>query len=122
MALRGAQFAYHLGHLCVAWSDTDTNAPTKITYYWPCYKTSADSVAQIIGLDAYDEEQGVFAFKTGAGYAGTWRRVRLQDGGSTKAIDITREPIPCPTVRKGIETRWWRGRWEKYLKTGWTPA
>lgn len=31
-------------------------------------------------------------------------------------------PIPCPKVRKGIETRWsTKGYWEKYLKSeGWT--
>src|SRR5688572_25756657 len=36
----------------------------------------------------------------------------------------TEEPIPCPKVRRGIETRWngTYGRWEKLLKVGWVPA
>jgi hypothetical protein len=30
-------------------------------------------------------------------------------------------PYPCPKVRRGIETRYRYGQWEKRLKTGWTP-
>lgn len=33
------------------------------------------------------------------------------------------EPIPCPKVRKGIDTRYYCGRWEKYSKReGWIAA
>jgi hypothetical protein len=35
------------------------------------------------------------------------------------AIDA---PIPCPKVRKGTETRYRNGQWEKLLKTGWVAA
>jgi hypothetical protein len=32
-------------------------------------------------------------------------------------------PVPCPKVRKGIETRWHQGAWQKYLQTkGWVAA
>lgn len=32
-------------------------------------------------------------------------------------------PYPSPTIRKGIESRYQGGRWEKYLQTkGWIPA
>jgi len=46
----------------------------------------------------------------------------LKDQGQTKSIDTVIEPILCPKVRKGIETRWHNGRWEKLLKAGWTTA
>ena len=120
--LRGAKFAYRMGHLCVAWADTDTHTPIRITYYWPCYATRQDKVDALLGLDAHDEGDGVFAWKEGTGFAGIWQRTRLQNGGSTKPIDVVRQPIPCPKVRKGIETRWVAGRWEKCLKSGWAPA
>ena len=29
------------------------------------------------------------------------------------------EPVPCPKVRAGIETRWHEGHWQKLLKKGW---
>jgi hypothetical protein len=40
---------------------------------------------------------------------------------------VTTEPVPCPKVRPGIETRWASRHgvagWEKYLKTkGWVLA
>lgn len=33
------------------------------------------------------------------------------------------EPVACPKVRKGVETRYHFGRWEKFLKAdGWIAA
>lgn len=49
--------------------------------------------------------------------------VRLIDGPKTLAIKQEEKPIPCPKVRAGIETRFHRGAWEKYLKSkGWVTA
>ena len=32
-------------------------------------------------------------------------------------------PYPAPAIRKGVESRYQNGRWEKYLQTkGWRPA
>ena len=32
-------------------------------------------------------------------------------------------PIPCPKVRAGVETRFYRGYWQKYLQSkGWVAA
>ena len=49
-------------------------------------------------------------------------RVLLQDGRETKPAFNEIEPLPCPKVRKGTETRWEHRRWEKLLKNGWTAA
>jgi len=50
-------------------------------------------------------------------------RIYLKDHGKTVSIDTIIEPIPCPKVRKGIETRWEHGNWQKYLKNqGWVTA
>jgi len=36
---------------------------------------------------------------------------------------IRKEPLPCPKVRRGIETRYRDGQWERYLKMeGWVRA
>ena len=48
---------------------------------------------------------------------------RLAQGGSTKSAVEETEPVPAPKVRKGTETRWHGGRWEKYSKReGWVIA
>lgn len=51
------------------------------------------------------------------------------DGRSTElhvdnhAFEQVNTPIPCPKVRKGIETRYRNGNWEKYSKAkGWIRA
>ena len=39
------------------------------------------------------------------------------------AVKVENVPIPCPKVRAGIETRYYRGEWQKYLKAkGWITA
>ena len=43
--------------------------------------------------------------------------------GKTQAIKQEQVPVPPPKVRAGIETRYRRGQWEKYLKSkGWVAA
>ena len=49
-------------------------------------------------------------------------RFALTQYGQTVAEFTIREPIPCPKVRKGIETRYMAGQWTKSLATGWIPA
>lgn len=46
----------------------------------------------------------------------------LANGGSTKSVLFETHDVPCPKVRKGIETRWHNGRWEKLLRGGWTAV
>jgi hypothetical protein len=46
----------------------------------------------------------------------------LLKGGDTLPEFTEREPLPCPKVRKGTETRYCQGRWEKLLRKGWVPA
>lgn len=49
--------------------------------------------------------------------------IRLPQGGQTQATFQETEDVTCPKVRRGIETRWRDGRWQKYLKTsGWVSA
>ena len=52
-----------------------------------------------------------------------WRTLALPEGGRTIVDHVDITTIECPKVRKGIETRYWNGRWQKYLKSeGWISA
>jgi len=42
--------------------------------------------------------------------------------GSTDAEFRETVPVPRPKVRSNVEVRWYRGQWEKLLKTGWKPV
>ena len=46
----------------------------------------------------------------------------LTHGGNTFSTTVEHESIPCPKVRKGLETRYRDGHWQKLLKTGWVAA
>ena len=46
----------------------------------------------------------------------------LRIGWNQKPDEFFVEPVPMPKVRKGIETRYRNGRWEKLLKKGWVAA
>jgi ssDNA-binding Zn-finger/Zn-ribbon topoisomerase 1 len=40
--------------------------------------------------------------------------------GETQAAIVYSYDVPCPKVRKGIEVRWYQGKWQKYTKArGW---
>ncbi len=73
--------------------------------------------------------EGAEVLKGGCSYEYTLRiapyeyvRIYLKDQGQAKSIDTIIKPIPCPKVRKGIETRYRNGFWEKELKSGWVTA
>ena len=49
--------------------------------------------------------------------------VRLIEGGRTVPEFFHEVAAPLPKVRRGVETRWHHGRWEKLLKReGWVLA
>ena len=97
--------------------------PEKITHIWPAFFTGCT------GMGWRPEEQGI---GKEAELRNSAVSVYLGDGiywngrlASEMSLEPIVEPIPCPKVRKGTETRWhkWNGRWEKYLKTqGWVQA
>ena len=73
--------------------------------------------------------EGAEVLKGGCSYEYTLRiaayeyvRIYLKDQGQTQSIHTYSVLIPCPKVRKGIETRYRNGFWEKLLKSGWVAA
>ena len=96
--------------------------PEMIIHHWPIGET--DHPCFVIASHENSEVS-----KSGCNFMYTLRiapydhvRISLKDQGKTKSIDTIIEPIPCPKVRKGIETRYRNGKWEKELKSGWVTA
>lgn len=107
------------------------SAPEEHIFFWkvdPRCLCRADRAE--LPLPAHRNGDGTYTVRTVAdldrecsGYNAHFT-VALINGGRTAATWIDIEPIPCPKVRKGIETRWSsRGYWEKYTKRdGWIVA
>lgn len=108
MVLRGGRYYF-------AYSSADNNRPELVTNYWlVCSAVIGES--EYDGAEAY-WDNGRLAFRLGERL---WSREQYL---ASKPSDITEVvPIPCPKVRKGIETRYRHGRWEKCLRAGWVSA
>lgn len=101
---------YYFAH-----TQTAFDKPESVTNYWLVCQA-------VIGEESYDGaeaywDNGRLAFRLGERL---WSREQYL---ASKPADITESaPLPCPKVRKGIETRYRQGRWEKCLRTGWVAA
>lgn len=119
-----------IGWLCVRYEQAWSDKPEMTVNYWPIehgrlrdYReafSELDSDTPLYGDAIY----GSGGYSFARGYGSYSPVLRLIDGGSTKPVKTEVLPIPCPKVRKGIETRFsYRGYWEKYLKSqGWVAA
>ena len=116
------------GILCVSMVSDDyhepvrmyQNYPTELRVYDFMRNFSITSLNEL--LITRQESHGVFAFCIKNSLCGPEWKIQLKDGGKTLSIETLKEPIPCPKTRKGINTRWNNGHWEKELKTGWCTA
>lgn len=115
--------AWHAGWICVKYTDTDFFKPIRYHIYWPvkqCPKSDAD---YLIGREAGESGSGRYGARTDDYPRGYFVELPLLNGGQTMPIHSEEEPIPVPKVRRGIETRYRNGKWEKYLKAqGWVSA
>jgi len=115
------------GILCIRDTSNNYDHPIRQQIYWPA--SARTSLANAI--DYFPELAGGPLQVEPASGSGqfSFRRnhvtlyVRIVGGGTTLAIANDEERIPEPKVRRGIETRYRAGRWEKYLKSqGWVSA
>ena len=100
---------WHVGYQDTYWSD-----PISVTQYWPAIR------GQFLGyLEEGDPLEGghltFFTVARGIPY----QRPELTIAGDVQAIDRTEEPFPCPKTRKGTQTRYLQGRWQKLMAKGW---
>lgn len=107
------------GELCVVDEYPLPREPTQMVLYWPTgirvYDFQRGYGEGLMGRSVrYSGSSGLYSID------GTQLKIRLATGGQTKPIHSKKVPIPAPKVRKGVEVRYYDGRWEKYLKTkGW---
>lgn len=116
---------YRDGWMCVKTVDTNFNEPVQVTQYWPICRASAYDIqlCDLTGCEAEFDHNGNVYYKMGHSTSAIWSRNQcLYDGSKTVCIATDSAPLPCPKVRKGVETRYRNGRWEKCLRTGWTAA
>lgn len=95
----------------VRYETTMSNEPTRVISRWKVtYSQGILKDGQEVSWNGADPWHG---YTSALGSIKIW----TEKEGENECL-----PCPCPKVRKGIETRWISGRWEKHLKSGWTPA
>jgi hypothetical protein len=110
--------------LFVRWENADFAEPVLHVNYWPTGVYAPEfkfNYGMELPCALKDLGNGCYQV-TLEGY-GQGPVARLTDGGATKSTKYEQIPIPCPKVRKGIQTRYEHGYWRKYLKSeGWVIA
>lgn len=118
------------GKLCVRCEMDSLDRPETHIVHWPIsnhavsdWTVSCDMIGeQLVTYDRCEHFHFEFSDRTGP-Y--TWLRdvsFCLVGGASAKPIATTTVNLSPPRVRKGTETRWSLGKWEKRLKRGWVTA
>lgn len=102
------------GWLCVLEAEPLWTEPTLRRTWWPVGIRTTEFVY------AWGKEclgRKVIEGKPGDYYGDGHLKFSLKDGGSTKPMKVEQVPIPPPKTKK--QTRWYNGRWQKYLASGW---
>lgn len=122
--MRNAVVSLRDGWLCVEEDAVDSSQPQLVRYWWPVRRYVAHFDEHLLGLPAESGSWcGRWVAREGTGLCSRYYDLELPEGGKTKCLHYEIVPVPCPKVRRGLETRWRRGRWEKCLKReGWVPA
>jgi len=111
------------GKLYVCKIDSAWSIPERITMYWPVAESSGNPYnGNRPGPgDIATYQRSCWTTTAPAGFPSTGS-VRCVGNGNTPAEIVEKSPILAPKVRKGIETRYHEGRWQKLLKSGWVNA
>jgi len=113
-------------HVCEEYTRSDEPILDRI--YYSTGQRTASHLREWIGATVEPSHPGycyrVTKYSDGKPYYYTPPlTVMLVNGGKTTPTKGESEPVPPPRVRRGIELRWYRGRWEKLLKReGWVTA
>lgn len=109
------------GMLFVVYESPLENTPKLHRFWWKVYEVRGDA------WNAYRPEVGDTLRSQ---HDGWWHASRegVYTTGSVcfpqglPATHIDEVDVPCPKVRKGIETRWYQGAWQKNSAKGWVLA
>lgn len=115
------KLCYRGGWLCFEYQSTQFNEPQRVRQYWRIMPAD-NLIVDSDGCYAYlDTRYGgaIVQYKMGKETHSAWSQ---EIPVASKCHETIVEDYPCPKVRKGIETRYRNGRWEKYLRSGWAAA
>ena len=102
-----------LGWFCIQDDWPMQNEPIKVIQYWPLRRGQRFHFEELIGITdiIYNRYAHSYSIRTGD-YR--WEKFYLPDGGKTVSLKVEEEEIPPPKTR--VKTRYYFGRWERYLK------
>lgn len=108
--------------ICIVEETNQYFEPVKLIRYWPVGISSLDFKRNFgedfMGKKCWYRTNGIYEVDC----SGTLK-IQLIDGAQTRPIHTDSIPIVPPKVKKGIETRYYEGNWQKHLKTkGWVLA
>ena len=113
------------GALVVRYESTRYSEPIRDVLYWPLSEERSHCGWLLEEKPVVSDSSGPI-WRAAPACEHFWHIrhafVCLRDGDGTKAVEVESFPVPCPKVRRGIETRRHNGNWQKLLKTGWTYA
>lgn len=118
MSLEGTVVIDAKGAVFVRYVSVQSSQPVKVTMLWRVQRVRRDGYS--IGASP---ETGHIVRSNGDEWHGPG--YSLYFPGGQEAESVVKEDIPCPKVRRGLETRWnvYQSRWEKLLPSrGWVAA
>lgn len=111
----------HEGMLCVVEESPMHDKPVLVRSYWPLGRSAGEFFRDYeVGPGHEVREDRPYEEYS---FRHTCYDVVLRIPPGSSQAKTEREPIPQPKVRKGVEVRYYNGRWEKYTKKeGWQAA
>lgn len=108
--------------VCVCHEATMMNKPILVRTYWPTGRwVNQDWEDSWARRKLFQQSPSSYTLMPEVPFRGMAIPISLIDGDKTEAVKVEEESVPPPKTR--VETRWWNGRWEKYLKReGWVSA
>jgi len=108
------------GQLYVSTTNCSWSTPERVTLFWPVAEIQGNPYngMRAEAGDVATYQRTCWTITAPAGFPSKGS-VRCKGNGDTPAEFVEREPISAPKTRKGVETRYYEGRWQKLLKAGW---
>ena len=100
----------------VEYTTTFMTEPTRQTCFWRVVEICRSPYA--IGLEGLPKDGDQVRLSGDMWQSPMGSRCTLRSA-KGEAERFTREPYPCPKVRKGTETRYQDGEWQKLTRKGW---
>lgn len=107
--------------LCVRYEWPMSNEPTLVTIHWSVQRLVSTGYGQAPkeGDSLQSINSGIWAASDATNLRATGQVVIDP---KVQAVHYEKTIIKCPKVRKGTETRYRDGAWEKLMKRGWVRA